>query len=47
VLRWSAAVWHPPTEALLAHINAAVLPRVVGDTQPSFLRHLAVDNALP
>jgi hypothetical protein len=49
VLRWSAAVWHTHAEALLAHVGTAValVPRSVSDTQPSFLRRLAVDNALP
>jgi hypothetical protein len=48
VLRWSAAVWHTGTSDLLAHVNAAPLTaRVIADSQPSFLRHLAVENALP
>jgi hypothetical protein len=48
VLRWSAAVWHTGTTDLLTHVSATpVLPRVAIDAQPSFLRHLAVENALP
>ena len=49
VLRWSAAVWHTNAPALVAHVSAAppAIPRIANDTQPSFLRHLAVENALP
>jgi hypothetical protein len=48
VLRWSAAVWHTHTQALLEHVRtartgAALLP----DSEPSFIRHLAISNALP
>jgi hypothetical protein len=47
-LKWSAAVWHTSTQALLAHVStASETPRVVADTQPSFLRRLAIENALP
>ncbi|MFL5614107.1 MAG: hypothetical protein ACJ796_10645 [Gemmatimonadaceae bacterium] len=48
VLRWSAAVWHTHTQALLEHVRtarsaAAMLP----DSEPTFMRHLAITNALP
>jgi hypothetical protein len=48
VLRWSAAVWHTNAQAVLAHVSTATAAqKVPADTQPSFLRRLAVDNALP
>jgi hypothetical protein len=48
VLRWSAAVWHTATQALLDHVRTArssiaMLP----DSEPTFIRHLAITNALP
>jgi hypothetical protein len=46
VLRWSAAVWHTQREALLDHVGTQ--RRVIApETEPSFLRRLAVDNKLP
>jgi hypothetical protein len=48
VLRWSAAVWHTHTQALLQHVSTASRAATVGpDSEPSFLRHLAISNALP
>ena len=48
VLRWSAAVWHTRADALLEHVRTqqrrASAPT---DSEPSFLRRLAIENALP
>jgi hypothetical protein len=47
VLRWSAAVWHTQRQALLEHVRFERQAPIVADSEPSFLRRLAVDNALP
>jgi hypothetical protein len=47
VLKWSAAVWHTQALALLTHVRAAPITVVPMATSPSFLRQLAVENALP
>jgi hypothetical protein len=48
VLRWSAAVWHTHSEALLAHVRTArATTAILPDSEPTFLRHLANANALP
>lgn len=47
VLRWSAAVWHTQAPAVLQHVRAAGLALTLADSEPSFLRRLAVENALP
>ena len=47
MLRWSAAVWHTQSEALLKHVRIERHAPVVADSEPSFLRRLAVENALP
>ena len=49
VLRWSAAVWHTRADALLEHVRTPLrvaLPAPT-DSEPSFLRRLATENALP
>jgi hypothetical protein len=47
VLRWSAAVWHTQAPALLEYVRTERHTLVVPDSEPSFLRRLAVENALP
>jgi hypothetical protein len=47
VLRWSAAVWHTQRQALLEHVRFERQAPIVAVSEPSFLRRLAVDNALP
>jgi len=48
VLRWSAAVWHTRADALLEHVRTARRnPIDTPDADPSFLRRLANENALP
>ena len=47
VLRWSAAVWHTQRLALLDHVRLERQAPVVADSEPSFLRRLAIENALP
>ena len=47
VLKWSAAVWHTQTRALLAHVRLAPITVVPAATYPSLLRELATANALP
>ena len=47
VLKWSAAVWHTQRLALLEHVRLEPPMRAVADTEPSFLRRLAAENALP
>jgi hypothetical protein len=47
VLRWSAAVWHTQREALLQHVRVERHAPVVADSEPSYLRRLAIENALP
>jgi hypothetical protein len=47
VLRWSAAVWHTQRQALLEHVRIERQAPIVAVSEPSFLRRLAVDNALP
>jgi hypothetical protein len=47
VLRWSAAVWHTQPAALLEHVRTERLALNLADSEPSFLRRLAVENALP
>jgi len=47
VLRWSAAVWHTQASALLDHVRIERKAAVIPDSEPSFLRRLAVENALP
>jgi hypothetical protein len=47
VLKWSAAVWHTRTRALLAHVRLSPIKVVPAATYPSFLRELATENALP
>lgn len=47
VLRWSAAVWHTQRLALLEHVRLERQAPLVADSEPSFLRRLAVENALP
>lgn len=46
VLRWSAAVWHTQRLALLEHVRLEPQALRV-DSVPSFLRRLAIENALP
>lgn len=46
VLRWSAAVWHTQRLALLEHVRLERQALRV-DSLPSFLRKLAIENALP
>ena len=47
VLRWSAAVWHTRADALLEHVRAPRRAPAPTDSEPSFLRRLATENALP
>jgi hypothetical protein len=48
VLRWSAAVWHTRADALLEHVRTLRRsPIEAPDSEPSFLRRLANENALP
>jgi len=47
VLRWSAAVWHTRADALLEHVRTARRLPTPSDSEPSFLRRLASENALP
>ena len=47
VLRWSAAVWHTHSAALLAHVRVERVAPALADSEPWFLRRLAIDNALP
>ncbi|HWC46790.1 MAG TPA: hypothetical protein VG868_11820, partial [Casimicrobiaceae bacterium] len=48
VLRWSAAVWHTRADALLQHVRTVRRSSLATpDSEPSFLRHLATENALP
>jgi len=47
VLRWSAAVWHTHANALLEHVRVQRRPPAPADSEPSFLRRLATENALP
>ena len=47
VLRWSAAVWHTQRLALLEHVRLERQAPAVADSEPSFLRRLAVENTLP
>jgi hypothetical protein len=48
VLRWSAAVWHTRADALLDHVRIERRGRPAPtDSEPSFLRRLATENALP
>ena len=48
VLRWSAAVWHTRADALLQHVRTVRRSLLATpDSEPSFLRHLATENALP
>lgn len=47
VLRWSAAVWHTHSQALLEHVRIARTAAAAIDTQPSFLQRMATANALP
>jgi hypothetical protein len=46
-LYWSAAVWHTHADALLEHVRVERKALVSGDTEPSYLRRLAVENTLP
>jgi hypothetical protein len=46
-LRWSAAVWHTHREALLEHVRTVRKSSSPVDSEPSFLRRLATENALP
>jgi len=47
VLRWSAAVWRTQAQALLEHVRLERHAPIVADTEPTFLRRLAIENALP
>jgi hypothetical protein len=47
ILRWSAAVWRTHAQALLRHVGVARRGPASVDSEPSFLRHLATENALP
>lgn len=47
VLRWSAAVWHTHADAVLEHVRTQRLTAAPVDSEPSFLRRLATENALP
>lgn len=47
VLRWSAAVWHTRADALLEHVRTQRRAPAPADSEPSFLRRLATENALP
>jgi hypothetical protein len=47
VLRWSAAVWHTHPEPLLAHVRMTRQTPILADSEPSFLRQMAISNALP
>jgi len=47
VLRWSAAVWHTRADALLEHVRTLRSAPATPDSEPSFLRRLASENALP
>jgi hypothetical protein len=47
VLRWSAAIWRTNAQALLAHVGVARKGPASIDPEPSFLRRLATENALP
>ena len=47
VLRWSAAVWHTHADALLEHVRTQRRAPALADSEPSFLRRLANENALP
>lgn len=47
VLRWSAAVWHTRADALLEHVRTQRRAPAPTDSEPSFLRRLATENALP
>jgi hypothetical protein len=47
VLRWSAAVWHTHTSALLARVRGTPHAMTLADSEPTFLRRLAAENALP
>jgi len=46
-LRWTAAVWHTHREALLQHVRTERKTFSPVDSEPSFLRRLAIENALP
>ena len=46
VLRWSAAVWHTQRLALLEHVRLE-RQALKADSEPDFVRRLAVENALP
>ena len=46
-LRWSAAVWRTHSQALLEHVRVERHAPEVADSEPSFLRRLAGENALP
>jgi hypothetical protein len=46
-LRWSAAVWHTHREALLEHVRTVRKSSSPVDSEPSFLRRLAIENVLP
>jgi len=47
VLRWSAAVWHTSASALLEHVRTPRRFATSTDSEPSFFRRLASENALP
>ena len=47
VLRWSAAVWHTRAGALLQHVRTPRRSPAPADSEPSYLRRLANENALP
>jgi hypothetical protein len=47
VLRWSAAVWHTQAQALLEHVRTVRTAPVRIDSEPSFLKRMASENALP
>jgi hypothetical protein len=53
VLRWSAAMWRTYRDALLTHVSRSVnaastaSAHSLPDSEPSFLRRMAVENALP
>jgi hypothetical protein len=47
MLHWSAAVWRTHSQALLEHVRVERHAPEVPNSEPSFLRRLAVENALP
>lgn len=53
LLRWSAAVWRTYRDALLTHVSTSVnatsaaSARFLPNSEPPFLRRMAVENALP